>query len=366
MEDYSAVSVDYARNEACFAVYDGHGGQDAAKFCQRDLVNNIRKQRGFYSTDDEKIRFAVKQGFEETQRSMWNSIDKWSKHPRGYSSTAGSTASIVVVRGNKLIVAHVGDSTVTLCRQGEGDVLKTVQLTDEHKPNSPLEQARIEQDGGRVEKRGSVHRVAWRRVRQPHTGPIRRSTTFDIVPFLAVSRALGNLWSYNYFTKKYTVSPEPDVCVRTLQYGKDRYIVLASDGVWNVMSNEDVANFVHSRSGHEDVARRLVFEAFRRWNERKWRADNITAIVLTLEEPMKEQCTGHMTPVQPITEQYTLSLTCYGQTPTTFDELSSQSKRGIKRSLSQSQLSSNDLSEEGPPVKRYHSLPGNIHTDSSY
>ena len=76
MEDYSSVSVDYEKNEACFAVYDGHGGQDAAKFCQRDLVNNIKKQKMFYSTDEEKIKCAVKQGFEETQRSMWNSIGK--------------------------------------------------------------------------------------------------------------------------------------------------------------------------------------------------------------------------------------------------------------------------------------------------
>eukprot|EP00116_Pleurobrachia_bachei_P015239 sb/3475501/ len=63
----------------------------------------------------------------------------------------------------------------------EGTGLKAVQLTDEHKPNSPVEQARIESLGGRVEKRGSVHRVAWKRVRQPHKGPIRRSTTYETV-----------------------------------------------------------------------------------------------------------------------------------------------------------------------------------------
>ena len=44
--------------------------------------------------------------------------------------------------------------------------------------------------------------------------------------------------------------------------------MIASDGIWNVMTNEEVTNFVHSKQMYEDVARRLVFEALRRWNDR--------------------------------------------------------------------------------------------------
>ena len=69
-------------------------------------------------------------------------------------------------------------------------MLKTVQITDEHKPNAPQEQARIELHGGRVEKRGSVHRVAWKRVRQPHKGPVRRSTTFEVVGYFTLVTSL--------------------------------------------------------------------------------------------------------------------------------------------------------------------------------
>ena len=42
MEDFSAVSVDPDQETACCAVYDGHGGRDAAQFCQTNLWNNIR------------------------------------------------------------------------------------------------------------------------------------------------------------------------------------------------------------------------------------------------------------------------------------------------------------------------------------
>lgn len=342
MEDFSSVTVDTENQEACFAVYDGHGGQDAASFCQRNLWHNIRKQKMFHSKEDDKVTTAVQMGFAETQREMWNNIEKWSKHRSGlYNSTAGSTASLVVVRGNKLIVAHVGDSTVTLTRN-DLSMLKTVQITDEHKPNAPQEQARIELHGGRVEKRGSVHRVAWKRVRQPHKGPVRRSTTFEVVPFLAVSRALGNLWSYDYFTKKYTVSPEPDICVRDLNHGVDRYIVIASDGIWNVMTNEEVTNFVHSKQMYEDVARRLVFEALRRWNDRGWRADNITAIVLVLD------------PEPTITQQ----ITCFGSGVDNCDCKILQSPRKtipIKRTLS-----TTDLANTLTSVKRHRSMPTNL------
>lgn len=344
MEDFSSVSVDPEKQEACFAVFDGHGGRDAANFCQRNLWHNIRKQKQYYSQDEDKLREAVQQGFSDTQADIWNSIEKWNKHKSGlYNSTAGTTASVVVIRGNKLVVAHVGDSTTNLCRN-EGDMLKTLQITEEHKPNSPIEQARIESHGGRVEKRGSVHRVAWKRVRQPHSGPVRRSTTFEVVPFLAVSRALGNLWSYDYFTKEYTVSPEPDICIRDLKHGADRYIVLASDGVWNVMSNEDVTNFVHSHADCEDVARKLIFEALKRWNNRRWRADNITAIVLVLDpEPVSTQ-----------------QITCFGSAAENCAcEFLTPARTGgipIKRTLS-----SNDLSISlGPAVKRHRSMPTSI------
>ena len=55
-----------------------------------------------------------------------------------------------------------------------------------------------------------------------HTGPVRRSTHFDEVPFLAVARALGDLWSYNSKKDVYVVSPDPDLHVYTIDISKHR------------------------------------------------------------------------------------------------------------------------------------------------
>ena len=58
-----------------------------------------------------------------------------------------------------------------------------------------------------------------------HTGPIRRSTHIDEVPFLAVARALGDLWSYNSKEDVYVVSPDPDLHVYDLNILKDRLVL---------------------------------------------------------------------------------------------------------------------------------------------
>ena len=86
--------------------------------------------------------------------------------------------------------------------------------------------------------KAGVHRVVWYRPSNGamHQGPVRRSTNFDEVPFLAVARALGDLWSYNSEQDEFIVSPDPDLRVFDLNVLKDRCIVLATDGAWNVLS----------------------------------------------------------------------------------------------------------------------------------
>ena len=67
-------------------------------------------------------------------------------------------------------------------------------------------------------------------------GPVRRSTPIDEIPFLAVARALGDLWSYNAQDDVFVVSPDPDLHVFDLNVLKDRCLVLATDGAWNVLT----------------------------------------------------------------------------------------------------------------------------------
>uniref|UniRef100_A0A803XVI7 PPM-type phosphatase domain-containing protein n=1 Tax=Meleagris gallopavo TaxID=9103 RepID=A0A803XVI7_MELGA len=110
----------------------------------------------------------------------------------GLPSTSGTTASVVIIRGSKMFVAHVGDSGVVLGVQDDpkDDFVRAVEVTQDHKPELPKERERIEGLGGSVINKSGVNRVVWKRPRLTHNGPVRRSTVIDQIPFLAVARAL--------------------------------------------------------------------------------------------------------------------------------------------------------------------------------
>ncbi len=84
-----------------------------------------------------------------------------------------------------------------------------------------------------------VPRVVWRRLRKSGEEGI-----YDSIPVLSVSRSLGDFWSFNPITKCFTVSPKPDVHVHPLNLKEQRFIVIASDGLWKVMSPDEVVKFI--------------------------------------------------------------------------------------------------------------------------
>jgi protein phosphatase 1D len=151
------------------------------------------------------------------------------------------------------------------------------------------EKSRIEALGGEVKPgNGGVLRVVWNRVRQPHNGPVLRSTEREQVPFLSVSRSLGDLWSYDFERKDYLVSPVPDLSVRPIDVRRDRFIILGSDGLWGVVSPQDAVKFVHEykeEEGKSDVCHALIVECLNRWRMKRLRADNISVVILFFHEP---------------------------------------------------------------------------------
>lgn len=115
-----------------------------------------------------------------------------------------------------------------------------------------------------------------------------------------ISRSLGDLWSYD--TKHdYQVSPIPDVYEYIISPDHDVFMIMASDGLWNVFSPQQAVDFVNSfrqdelQNGGEEsefkyskVAEALLEEALREWRRRRRAADNITIMIVYFfetEEP---------------------------------------------------------------------------------
>ncbi|CEF66086.1 Protein phosphatase 2C (PP2C)-like domain-containing protein [Strongyloides ratti] len=299
MED--RCQLDMKRNENdeleyIFAgVYDGHGGDEASKYTRNHLLENIKLEKGFLSDNDNEFLQAIKNGFLMTHDNMEQEHVKWKKNQNGYNSTAGTTVTTMFIRNKKLYVGHVGDSAIFVVRQNHN--LNTIYVdmaTKEHKPNDKTELERIQNYGGRVVKKSNCHRVVWQRSLNPSSTSTRPS--FDI-PFLAISRSLGDFWSYNHMTNRYVVSPEPD-CF-TIEIEDDFMgFILCSDGVTGVLGEEHIAKII-TDTKHEsqenckengldrnNYARIIVKNAL---NPQSYiRSDNITAIAIMCKYTNKD------------------------------------------------------------------------------
>ena len=160
-------------------------------------------------------------------------------------------------------------------------------------------------------------RVVWERERTKSNG----KKEIDRIPFLSVARSLGDFWSYCAQSGEYTVSPVPYIHDFPLDLNEQKFIVLASDGLWNVMSPSDVVNFItdfdrkaeHLKTVYgdspgttsgsgvpnsndngggsqspRDVVSALIREALSRWERKKLQADNIAVLIAYLSEEEEE------------------------------------------------------------------------------
>ncbi|XP_060796200.1 protein phosphatase 1bb isoform X1 [Neoarius graeffei] len=201
-----------------FAVYDGHAGSRVANYCSKHLLEHIiSSSEDFRPGRDsvEGVKSGIRSGFLKIDEYMRNFSEL-----RNGMDRSGSTAVGVLLSPEHLYFINCGDSRALLCRAGQ------VRFsTQDHKPCNPREKERIQNAGGSV----MIQRV---------NGS------------LAVSRALGD-YDYKCVDGKgpteQLVSPEPEVFEIPRVPDEDEFVVLACDGIWDVMSNEELCEFVRSR-----------------------------------------------------------------------------------------------------------------------
>ena len=211
------------KNWSFFAVFDGHAGAGAAKYCSTNLVDSILealkelKKKGENSKDSEEDLMvkAIKEGFISLDKAM-SEDGTWSEG----LDHSGTTALVVLISPTHIYWANCGDSRGFICRSN------TVPFhTADHKPYVVSEKERIEKAGGTV----MMQRV---------NGS------------LAVSRALGDFdYKRNASLSpiEQLVSPEPDITVISRDNSEDEFLFMACDGIYDVMSNEEVKSFIRSR-----------------------------------------------------------------------------------------------------------------------
>ncbi|KAI5575150.1 hypothetical protein BDE02_10G191700 [Populus trichocarpa] len=303
LEDYSQLesgpmsSVDPSPQGTFVGVYDGHGGPEAARFVNERLFENIKTIHGaeFTSENNGMSADVINKAFLATEEEFLSLVkNQWLHKPQ--IASVGACCLVGVVCSGVLYIANAGDSRAVLGRLERAiKEIKAVQLSYEH--NASIESVR--------EELHSLHPD------DPHI-VVLKNKVWRVKGLIQISRSIGDAYlkraEYNRepllakfrlpepFNKP-ILKAEPTILVQKL-YPEDQFLIFASDGLWEHLSNQEAVDFVHScpRNG---VARKLLKAALReaakkremRYSDlkkidrgvRRHFHDDITVIVLFLD-----------------------------------------------------------------------------------
>ncbi|XP_049931344.1 protein phosphatase 2C 51-like isoform X1 [Nymphaea colorata] len=214
-----------------FAVYDGHGGPQVAEFC-RDIMHRVLAEE-MEGRDSWELARSHEEGWGRVMRSCFSRVDAEvgrmvaPADVRVVGMPSGSTALVALVGEHHIIVANCGDSRAVVARAGSA-----VPLSFDHKPERPDEMERVEAAGGKI-----INCDGYRVLGVLATSRSIGTLAFDYGWILAaILPSLTINFAGDGYLKPYVISvPEVTVTNRT---AKDEFLVLASDGLWDVMSNE--------------------------------------------------------------------------------------------------------------------------------
>jgi len=252
--------VEEFRPFAFFGVYDGHGGDKASEWVGQNFDSIFMDKISQHGEEasPEVLSKALQEAFLEVEQ-QWMAIASQKKE------CSGTTAAVVVIKDNTMIVGNVGDTEAVVAVE-EGGKLKENILTEVHNPK------KNKAEGDRVIKEGGI--IYKDRVGHPQFNP-------DIMS-IAISRAIGD---YGFKAEEFTggkhsgLSAEPYVTSLTLD-PHHKFCVIACDGLWDVITADEAVSFIaqeKAKKGRnaQDAAKALVEAAYK-----KGSTDNITVLVI--------------------------------------------------------------------------------------
>ncbi|KAI3439041.1 hypothetical protein D9Q98_001451 [Chlorella vulgaris] len=222
------------------SVFDGHNGASAAEHAADRLHHVLAAETALRTCtgegppasvlqEEERVGAALVHAFEAVDREIMTRC-------RVEGTKGGATGLVLLRLGNQLYAAHCGDTRAVMSRNGEA-----LRLTEDHKPNLPRERKRVEGLGGRVD-----FARCWRVIVDPGGGRPASG--------LAVSRSFGDP---DFKEPLHLVTATPDVIRERLQPGDD-FVILASDGLWDVMSDSDACNVVRRHLQQSGAPRQIT------------------------------------------------------------------------------------------------------------
>lgn len=240
---------------------------------------------GLISDNTKKRHSVINEGFLKTNEDV---------RKRSFNTSfSGSTCVTVMVVGNKLICANVGDSRAIMASYKSPKSIKHIQLPPEfanlpdsekiwialplsrdHKPDDEEEYKRIMESNGRVEP--------FKEANGEPIGPYRVWLKEENIPGLAMSRSMGDKVAASV-----GVISVPEIFETPLT-PDDKFLVIASDGIWEFLPNDQVVEMIvpyWEKNDPEGACDRLISESVYHWEKEDEVIDDITIIIIFLSAP---------------------------------------------------------------------------------
>ena len=249
-----------------FGIFDGHGEFG-------DVISNEVKT--YFIEYFNKLNYDSNNNFEKLSNnnykeiySIFNQIDK-NLHIKYKSNNicynSGTTAHLLLLFKNKIISVNIGDSKSILIFGNNDDI---IQLNTCHNPEKEEEKKRIEKNGG------EVGRVNW-----ADYGPQRVWYKGRKYPGLSISRSFGD-----FVSEPLGVFSVPEIKEFDVDYTKAKIIVIATDGIWEFLSNEKVRDIIipyYKENNIQGCINKLMDIASKIWNIKNPKyIDDLSVILL--------------------------------------------------------------------------------------
>mmetsp|Transcript_22390 Transcript_22390/g.33360 ORF Transcript_22390/g.33360 Transcript_22390/m.33360 type:complete len:332 (+) Transcript_22390:288-1283(+) len=247
-------------NKSLYGVFDGHGvyGHDVSQYLIDTLPKMIAKEKNL----DKDFKTKITNIFVACNENLKKSgID---------TACSGTTAVVCYIVGTRILTCNSGDSRAVIALRSPDGKLVAKPLSIDQKPELESEKKRILKEGGRVQ--------ACRDLDGNPVGPLRVWLRYQDIPGLAMTRSFGDSLAASV-----GVSCKPDILEHDIKEGKDQFFILASDGVWEFISNQEAVDIVAKCKSPEEAAEALVAESTKRWQEEEDVIDDITATVVYLK-----------------------------------------------------------------------------------
>lgn len=274
IEDFHSIHLETSKQ--FYSIFDGHLGNLASKFAAsllyEELSGRITEASGPESGPNwrTQVKESAREAFNALHDRFMQAIQRAS-----FMDQSGTTATALLVMESFYVIVSLGDTRAVIAKR-INDTLVPLQLTHDHVAADATERELVEQRGGTVEFRNNVHRVNG---------------------ILTITRSIGDE------KLAHVLSREPHVIVMTRDEMKDLcgnvpidddtrspcFIVLASDGLWDVLSNEDTVELVdavvapptstgRNTTAFQQASEALVHEAYVRGT-----TDNVGVCLVAIE-----------------------------------------------------------------------------------